>query len=70
MMIKLVYVLHPSWYLSTLHKLRVMCITDGCTHVCTLNGLHCHMKKQHYKGEYNMQGLAIVHLDTIATDND
>ncbi len=57
---KMAYVLHPSWCLSTSCKLRVMCIKDGCTHVCTLNGLQRHVKAAHYKGNYDLHELKVI----------
>ena len=49
------YVVHPSWCSSTSRKLRAMCVTDGCAHVCALNGLQRHMKAIHCKGTYNLR---------------
>ena len=57
---KMAYVLHPSWCLSTSRKLRAMCITDGCTHVCALNGLQRHVKAAHYKGNYDLHELEVI----------
>ena len=57
---KVAYVLHPSWCLSTSRKLRAMCITDGCTHVCALNGLQRHVKAAHYKGNYDLRELEVI----------
>ena len=51
---KKAYVMHPSWHLITSPKIRAMCITYGCTHVCALNGLQCHMKSAHMKREYTL----------------
>ena len=40
-------------------------------HVCALNGLQHHMKKWHYKGEYDTSQVAMADLDTTATrDNE
>ena len=57
---KMAYVLHPSWCLSTSRKLRTMCLTDGCTHVCALSGLQQHVKAAHYKGNYNLRELKVI----------
>jgi hypothetical protein len=60
---KRAYVLHPSWCVSSTLKIRVICVTDGCTHVCALNGLQRHMKEHHERGDYSLRALDIVDLD-------
>ena len=56
------YMLHPSWCLNASQKIQAMCNTDGCIHICALNGLqHC-MKVHHVKSNYSLWELVIVDL--------
>lgn len=57
---KLAHVVHPSWCLSISCRIRAICITDGCTHVCALNSLQHHMKAAHMKGDYTLKELEFI----------
>ena len=72
------YVVHPRFYLgktSSTLKLKAMCITDGCTKVCTLNGLYKHFKESHMPGTHTIHPLRVIKAPTkndaeVCDDND
>ena len=62
------YVVHPRFYLgktSSTMKIKAMCITDGCTHVCAFNALQRHIKKAHMSADYLLYNIEIVDAPTV-----
>jgi len=62
------YVVHPRFYLgktSSTMKLRALCITDGCVHVCAFNALHRHFKKAHMRASYALCRLDVLEAPTV-----
>lgn len=62
------YVVHPRFYLgktSSTMKIKAMCITDGCTHVCAFNALQRHIKKAHMSVDYLLYNMEIVEAPTV-----
>ena len=69
----LAYVVHPHFYLgktSSMLCLTVMCITDGCTKVCTLNAHYKHFKEEHMPGTHTIHPLRVIEVPTINTVED
>jgi hypothetical protein len=67
------YVVHPRFYLgktSSTMKLKALCITNGCTHVCAFNALHRHFKSAHMNAAYSLQTLDVVAAPTSNTVDD
>jgi hypothetical protein len=57
------YVVHLHLYLgktSSTMKLKAICITDGCAHVCALNALHRHFKQSHMDATYMIRDMGVV----------
>ena len=46
-------------------KLKAICITDGCAHVCTLNALHRHFKQLHMNATYTIRDMGIVEAPSL-----
>ena len=62
------YVVHPRLYLgktSSTMKLKAICITDGCAHVCTLNALHRHFKQSHMNATHTIRDTGIVEAPAV-----
>ena len=62
------YVVHPRLYLgktSSTLKLKAICITDGCTHLCALNALHRHFKQAHMDATYRIRDVDVVEAPTV-----
>jgi hypothetical protein len=62
------YVVHPRFYLgktSSTMKLRALCITNGCVHVCAFNALHRHFKKAHMRASYAVYRLDVLEAPTV-----
>jgi hypothetical protein len=62
------YVVHPRFYLgktSSTMKIKAMCITDGCVHVCAFNALQRHIKKAHMSVDYLLYNMDIVVAPTV-----
>jgi hypothetical protein len=67
------YVVHPHFYLgntSSTMKLKALCITNGCTHVCAFNALHRHFKSAHMNAAYSLYSLDIVAAPTTNNVDD
>ncbi len=45
--------------------LKALCITDGCTHMSTLNALHRHFKQAHMTGSYRIHPLHVLEAPII-----
>ena len=62
------YVVHPRLYMgktSSTMKLKGICITDGCAHVCALNALHRHFKQSHMDATYTVRDMGIVEAPAL-----
>jgi hypothetical protein len=67
------YVVHPRFYLgktSSTMKIKAMCITDGCVHVCAFNALQRHIKKAHRHVNYLLYNVDIVEAPTFNDVDD
>ena len=67
------YVVHPRFYLgktSSTMKLKALCITNGCTHVCAFNALHRHFKSAHMNAAYSLHSLDVVAAPTTNNVDD
>jgi hypothetical protein len=50
---------------SSTMKLKAICITGGCAHVCALNALNRHFKRAHMDATYRIHNVDVVEAPTV-----